>query len=254
MKSTAPSFIARTATGTSPWPVITITGQSTLRSASAAMTSKPSICGIRRSSRMQPGSRSGSASRKSSAAAEGMGADLGGAEHEAQRAANVAIVVDHVDASAVSADSSFEFIGAIGFAPTMGCCARKAQQNLIQIEGNGTDARRSGCTSPEEGRPWNRSRRISEPSDVSRRAGQGHRRGSRRSRGHADAGRGRGNRRARMIRPPPSEAARLQDTPNFERSSERVAPPGGAGPSGIARAPCRAASAGIWCRGGSGRR
>ena len=47
MKSTAPNFIARTAIGTSPWPVITTTGQSTLRSASAAMTWKPSICGMR---------------------------------------------------------------------------------------------------------------------------------------------------------------------------------------------------------------
>jgi len=37
MKSTAPIFIARTAIGTSPWPVITTTGQSTFRSCRADM-------------------------------------------------------------------------------------------------------------------------------------------------------------------------------------------------------------------------
>jgi len=54
-KSTAPSFMARTATGTSPCPVTMITGRSTPCSCSICWVSMPLMPGMRRSSTRQPG-------------------------------------------------------------------------------------------------------------------------------------------------------------------------------------------------------
>ena len=55
MKSTAPAFIARTASGTSPCPVITISGNENARSTRCCCNSSPSISGMRISAIRQPG-------------------------------------------------------------------------------------------------------------------------------------------------------------------------------------------------------
>src|ERR1700722_17172286 len=62
MKSIAPAFIAWTASGTSPWPVMTTTGRQTCRDFSWRCSSRPSIPGIRTSVTMQPGCKLGIAS------------------------------------------------------------------------------------------------------------------------------------------------------------------------------------------------
>jgi hypothetical protein len=53
-KSTAPIFIASTASGTSPCPVITITGMVTPRSRRRRSSSMPPSSGMRTSVTMQP--------------------------------------------------------------------------------------------------------------------------------------------------------------------------------------------------------
>jgi hypothetical protein len=64
IKSTAPLFIASTATGTSAWPVMTITGQSIPRPLSRRKSSRPVISGIFTSVMTQPAPAVGMASRK----------------------------------------------------------------------------------------------------------------------------------------------------------------------------------------------
>src|SRR5204863_78909 len=54
-KSTAPAFMARTAIGMSPWPVMKMTGRGRPRAASASWRSKPLCSGIRTSSTRQLG-------------------------------------------------------------------------------------------------------------------------------------------------------------------------------------------------------
>src|SRR5690349_700782 len=67
MKSTAPAFIASTARGTSPWPVMTIAGRPMRRVLSCRCSSSPSISGILTSVTMQPGWTVGKASRNAGA-------------------------------------------------------------------------------------------------------------------------------------------------------------------------------------------
>ena len=64
MKSTTPARMASTARGTSPWPVMTMTGRGQLRVLSSRTSSRPDISGIRTSVTMQPGSRLASPARK----------------------------------------------------------------------------------------------------------------------------------------------------------------------------------------------
>src|SRR4051812_21084160 len=66
-KSSAPSFIASTASGTSPWPVMMITGSLRGLAPNRRNSSKPSIPGMRTSVSTQPGSRFASSSRKTCA-------------------------------------------------------------------------------------------------------------------------------------------------------------------------------------------
>ncbi len=59
--------MARTASGTSPWPVTTITGRPALRRTSSSCSSSPSISGIRMSAIRQPGRPGASLARKAPA-------------------------------------------------------------------------------------------------------------------------------------------------------------------------------------------
>ena len=68
-KSTAPIFMASTASATSPWPVMTITGTAILSSFRRRRRSIPLISGMRTSVMTQLRPRSGSASRKALALA-----------------------------------------------------------------------------------------------------------------------------------------------------------------------------------------
>ena len=61
----APAFIAATAMGTSPWPVITTIGRLTPSSCSRRTRVRPSISGMRTSVTMQPSCSRGASSRNS---------------------------------------------------------------------------------------------------------------------------------------------------------------------------------------------
>ena len=105
MKSIAPSFIARTATGTSPWPVITITGQSISRFGQLGHDME--AVHLRHPQVEQDAARLkvGNCVEEVLARAERMRAHVRGAEHEAQRSADVAIIVDNIDVMGIQ--SSF---------------------------------------------------------------------------------------------------------------------------------------------------
>ena len=66
-KSAAPIFIASTASGTSPWPVMTITGVVLPSSFRRRSRSMPLISGMRTSVTMQPEWSTGNAARKATA-------------------------------------------------------------------------------------------------------------------------------------------------------------------------------------------
>ena len=69
MKSTTPAFIASTASGTSPWPVMTITGRSIADVLEPADQLQPSIPGIRTSVTTHAARASAATARKAAALA-----------------------------------------------------------------------------------------------------------------------------------------------------------------------------------------
>ncbi len=66
-KSPAPAFMARTASGTSPWPVMMITGRDDPRLTSSSCSSNPSMPGIRISAIRQPRREGAPLARKAAA-------------------------------------------------------------------------------------------------------------------------------------------------------------------------------------------
>ena len=103
MKSRAPSFIAWTAIGTSPCPVMTITGGSGPRRRSACSSSRPSISGMRTSVTRQPGELpSEAAARKTPARAKVSTCEAFRLQQHPQRIQHRLVIVDDDDPGRLS--------------------------------------------------------------------------------------------------------------------------------------------------------
>ncbi len=133
-KSKAPAFSARTATGTSAWPVRKITGAAQPAARSRSNVSGPEMPPIRTSSMMQAQSGSGSASRKASPE----GQPCTRSPREAKRNERVAdrlVIVDDMDAPCHSA------------ATPSSAAAGNATRNTVPPPSRGRWVRRPRCIS-----------------------------------------------------------------------------------------------------------
>ena len=95
----APSFIASTASGTSPCPVMISNGNELPLAFRRFRSSMPSMPGMRTSETTHPKSMLGKASRKCCADFEQRDVEIRGAEQEIERIPHRVIVVDDIDLS-----------------------------------------------------------------------------------------------------------------------------------------------------------
>ena len=173
MKSTAPSFIARTASGTSPWPVITITGQSMLRA--RKLGHHREAVDLRHAQVEQDAARLEVRQRleEIAAAAERVGTDLGRAEQEAQRPADVAVVVDHIDIMAMFSVISFGIFNRCPCSLPMGPDAPKRNsKSSMNRAARGTRAARRGLSRRRGGTAMAAIGSHSQPSEVNAEQGE----------------------------------------------------------------------------------
>ena len=96
MKSTAPAFMALTASGTSAWPVMTMTGTWMPPAANFSWNSRPSISGMRTSVTMQAGACPAGGQRVRRRF-EGLHRMTGGFEQQLQQIAHRLVIVHDKD-------------------------------------------------------------------------------------------------------------------------------------------------------------